>query len=230
MKKIVFVFLIAFCVCFKTYSEQKLLVALHGFLRSTGNFSKFHEEFTKRGWSVFRWSYPSRSKTISELSNDFVDILIEFEKKHPDVEINFVSHSLGGLILRKSVNHPKFPKKYKSSKVVLIAPPNQGSSFGRFLGQYKPMRLLAGKKAGKDLFTKDDFSHLGNFPPSMKVLVIAGTCGFNPLIKGKNDGKVGVSETKLSTPYEYKEVYAGHSWICHSGKTLKYAWDFYQSK
>ena len=70
------------------------------------------------------------------------------------------------------------------------------------------------------------FEHLGQFPSSMEVLVIAGTCGFNPTIDGKNDGKVGVEETVFLTPHEFKTVFAGHSWICHTLKTVEIAKEF----
>ena len=48
---------------------------------------------------------------------------------------------------------------------------------------------------------EQDFSYLGDFPKSLDVLVIAGTFGCNPFIWEKNDGKAGVSETRLSTEH-----------------------------
>ena len=46
------------------------------------------------------------------------------------------------------------------------------------------------------------------------------------MISGKNDGKVGVDETRLSTPHEFRKVFAGHSWICHTLKTVEIAKEF----
>lgn len=228
MRKVLCFFIGCFTLInFSSYAEDKLLVCLHGFMRSTGNFSAFYEEFTNLGWHVYRWDYPSRSKKIKDLAYDFSRVMEEIEHRMPHHEVYFVTHSLGGLILRASMNLEHFPEKYKASKAVLIAPPNQGSSFGRFLGQYKPFRMLVGRKAGRELLTKEDFNHLGQFPPETKVLVLAGTCGVNPLLKEKNDGKVTTRETRLDTPHDYKEVFAGHSWISHAQKTIDYAKDFF---
>lgn len=228
MKNIKLFFLsIIFLLSINGFSADKLLIGLHGFMRSTGNFSAFHEEFTKLGWLVYRWDYPSRSKKIQDLARDFVNVMKEVEKKFPNHEVFFVTHSLGGLVLRASMNHVDFPQKYKHTKAVLIAPPNQGSSFGRFLGQYKPFRLFVGKKSGKELTTAENFTYLGQFPSTMKILVLAGTCGYNPLLKEKNDGKVTVNETRLETPHEHKEIFAGHSWICHTTKAIELSKNFF---
>ncbi len=228
MKRVSILFAVIFTLAGSlAQAQDKLLVCLHGFMRSTGNFSAFHEEFTSLGWHVFRWDYPSRSKKIKDLSHDFAYVMQEIESRLPNHEVHFVTHSLGGLVLRASMNQPHFPEKYKEAKAILIAPPNQGSSFGRYLGQYKPFRMLVGKKAGKELTSKDDFKHLGQFPLQAKVLVIAGTCGVNPLLKGKNDGKVMTTETRLETPHDYKEVFAGHSWISHAKKTIEFAKEFF---
>ena len=43
----------------------------------------------------------------------------------------------------------------------------------------------------------------------------------------KNDGKVGVSETRLSTPHEFCTVVAGHSWICHTPAVVLIAKEFF---
>lgn len=208
-------------------AEEKLLVALHGFLRSKGNFQAFHKEYTQLGWHVYRWNYPSWSKTIEENAKDFTEQMNKIQNELPPHKVYFVTHSLGGLILRAAMNREGFPENYKSTKALLIAPPNQGSAFARFLGQYKALRLAMGSKAGKELVKKESFDHLGIFPDSLEVMVIAGTCGFNPLLKGKNDGKVTIKETRLKTPHQYKEVFAGHSWIAGSKETIKESKKFF---
>ncbi len=80
-----------------------------------------------------------------------------------------------------------------------------------------------GDYAGAELMDFTNFQHLGPFPPTKKVLVIAGNLGFNPFIKESNDGKVAVKETFLNTPHEHCVVGAGHSWISLSPKVIRVA-------
>jgi triacylglycerol esterase/lipase EstA (alpha/beta hydrolase family) len=207
---------------------EKVLVCVHGFMRSKSNMNFFEKAFEDMGWKVYLWFYPSRLKTIEEHGQSLVELLTFITKRHPEAPICFATHSMGGLVVRSAVNHDSCPLQAKMGKAVLIAPPNRGSAYGRFLNSFETCREIAGPYAGKQLMTtpEDGFDSLGQFPPSMQVLVIAGTCGFNLTIPGKNDGKVGVNETRLSTPHEFKKIFAGHSWICHTPKTIGIAKEF----
>ena len=188
--------------------------------------------FEKEHWTTYVWSYPSRLKTIEEHGEDLLELLKWVADKHPGSPISFVTHSMGGLVLRHSISLEGCPQEAKTGRAVLIAPPNQGSAYGRFLGQFTPVRKIVGEYAGRQLTTTErgGFEELGQFPATMSVLVIAGTCGFNPSIKGKNDGKVAVEETRLSTAHEFQTVFAGHSWICHTPKTVELAKAFLERR
>jgi hypothetical protein len=131
-----------------------------------------------------------------------------------------VTHSLGGIITRLTLNHPGCPDEAKIGKAALMAPPNQGSSFGRFLGHFGIMQKFLGPKTGKELLTHTNFDHIGEFPETKKVLIVAGNFGFNPVLGGANDGKVLVSETELNTPHEHAIYFVGHSWIMYDTKVM----------
>ncbi len=208
--------------------SEKILVCVHGFMRSKSNMNFFEKAFEDIGWKVYLWFYPSRLKTIEEHGQSLTDLLNFIARRHPGSPICFATHSMGGLVVRSAVNHEGCPIEAKIGRAVLIAPPNRGSAYGRFLNTFETFREIAGPYAGRQLMTtpEDGFDSLGQFPSSMQVLVIAGTCGFNLTIPGKNDGKVGVSETRLSTPHEFKKIFAGHSWICHTPKTVEIAKEF----
>jgi triacylglycerol esterase/lipase EstA (alpha/beta hydrolase family) len=209
-------------------AEDKILLCIHGFMRSKSNMSLIRTSFEKKGWLVYVWSYPSRLKTIEEHGEDLLHVIEFLSKKHPAQPLCFVTHSMGGLILRKAVSHEQCPEEAKIGKAVLIAPPNQGSAYARFLNQFRFVQEVMGSYAGRQLLTteKGGFENLGQFPSSMKILVIAGICGFNPVFNERNDGKVSVGETRLSTPHEFKTVLAGHSWICHTPRTVELAKEF----
>ena len=229
MKKFLFLFLL-----FSTLlsSEDKILVGIHGFMRSKSNMSLFEKEFKKFGWTVYLWSYPSEIRTIQEHGESLAKVCDFISKKHPGTPICFVTHSMGGLVLRSAVNHPLCPEEAKFGKGVLIAPPNRGTAYGRFLSKFNLFHEMSGGYAGKQLLTTEfgGFEKLGQFPSTMKMMVIAGTCGFNPTIFDYNDGKVGVDETRLLTPHEFRKVFAGHSWICHTPVTVEIAREFLERK
>lgn len=198
-------------------------------MRGKSNMSLFEREFKKEGWVVYVWSYPSQMRTIEEHGHSLIDLFNFVLQKHTNPKIHFVTHSLGGLVLRSALSSFLCPAAIKKSKAVLIAPPNQGAAYGRFLNYFKPFRDIAGEFSGKQLLTtpRGGFENLGQFPDSVQVKVIAGTCGFNPVILEKNDGKVGLSETRLITPHEFCTVVAGHSWICHTPAVVLIAKEFF---
>lgn len=221
MLKLFFPFLL---VAFSLHADS--VYCLHGFLRSSKSMEKMGHAFRQEGMIVYNWGYPSREKTIEEHAEDLVRNLRETASRHPGEAIHFATHSLGGIIVRAAHNHPDFPEEAKQGKAVLLAPPNQGSRFGRFLKYTPPISQMLGKKAGRELLTNQNFNHIGEFPEEKDVLVISGTYGWNPLAKGKNDGKVGVYECCLNTPHEHRTHFAGHSWIMKSDTVIEYSVDF----
>ncbi len=203
-------------------AADQTVVCVHGFMRGRGNFTKLARVFEKKGHHVFNWSYPSRKKYIEEHGEALVQELKRLAQETPGKPISFVTHSMGGLVLRSALNHPECPEEAKNGRAVLIAPPNQGSILARRLWNLKLLRWIMGDKSGKQLREVPS----GHFPDEMPVLVIAGRAGFNFLIPGKNDGKVSVEETRLSTPHEHVTVWAGHSWICSSPSVIHRALSF----
>ena len=209
-----------------TCGETKVVVCLHGFMRTKGNMWKIEKEYRKEGWTVINHGYPSRSKYIKDHAEDLVKELCIIAEKHPEQPIHFTTHSLGGIIVRAAINHPDCPTQAKQGCAVLIAPPNQGSSFARYLGKNIIIRSLMGPFAGQELAKKEDFNYLGQFPDTMKILVLAGNSGRNPVIRGKNDGKLKVEETFLLTPHMHKEVKAIHSLISSNSEVINHAKEF----
>ncbi len=208
-------------------SSAETVYCIHGFLRKPSSMNRMEKVFLKEGYEVEKWGYPSRAQTIQEHAEALVLDLQKTAENHPGEAIHFVTHSLGGIITRCAHNHPNFPDEAKKGRVVMIAPPNKGSKFGRFLGKHVgPVRKIVGQKAGKQILFSDHFNYVGEFPEGKEVLVISGTCGFNPTVGEPNDGKVGVSESCLNTPHKHITHFSGHSWIMSSKGVIKSAMVF----
>ncbi|NGX39373.1 MAG: hypothetical protein KR126chlam1_00699 [Chlamydiae bacterium] len=215
---ILFVPLVIFSV--SLFAEKESVYCLHGFMRRAASMKHMAKPFQKHGYETHLWDYPSREQTIEEHAEALVHELKKTAKRNPGKSMHFVTHSLGGIILRAAVNHPDCPEEAKNGRAVLLSPPNQGSSFGHFLNKIGPIRKYLGTKTGKQLLTTHNFDHLGQFPESMEVLVISGTFGWNPTTEGKNDGKIAVAESCLVTPHKHITVFAGHSWIMTSRSVI----------
>jgi len=203
---------------------------IHGFLRSSASMKKMASAFEKQNYEVHLWDYPGRKQNIEVHAESLVKDLQKCVLVHKNEPIHFITHSLGGIILRAALNHPDCPFEAKIGHISLLAPPNQGSKFGRSLYKFRFVRKILGQRSGKQLLKAQNFDHLGQFPSEAKVLVISGTYGRNPLIKEKNDGKVGVSETRLSTPHKHIMVPLGHTWIMRSTQVISLCLDFVSKK
>jgi hypothetical protein len=215
------------CVCLMScltlnaqLKTDEPVVCIHGFLGAPWTMQCYAGAFEKEGVPVTNWGYPSRDKTIAAHAEDLVKELQIIASELPAHPIHFVTHSMGGLVLRAALNHPLCPEEAKVGKAVLLAPPNQGACWGRFLERFSFVKRIAKEEAGRELMTEEDFEHLGQFPASIRVLVIAGDLSLNPLIPVPNDGTVTVEETYLTTPHEHAVVHAGHKGILINNEAL----------
>ena len=208
--------------------KKGTVVTIHGFMRGGGCMWKMKRAFRKGGWRTVNYKYKTRKHTIPEHGDMLVTRLKEIARKHPGEPIHFVTHSMGGLVLRSALNNPDVPVEALKGCAVLIAPPNKGSELARKLGRSSLVRWVFGNKSGKELYESSEYSvsRLGEFPLSTPVLVIAGTSGHNPFIKGKDDGKVACWETRLRTEHEYRQVKSGHALISWSRKAINPAKEF----
>jgi triacylglycerol lipase len=199
------------------------IVCVHGLARTHRNMNWIARSLEREGHRVVNWGYPSRHGTIEEHGAALAAELSRLASQNPDEPIHFVGHSLGGLVIRHAVNHSACPSQAKTGRCVQIAPPNRGSTLARQLGKTNLVRRLFRHGAGQQFATWEPskFDTLGHFPPTMDILVIVGTAGFNPLLSGPNDGKVTHTESHLDTPHTLKRVRAGHSWICHWPSTIQ---------
>jgi hypothetical protein len=160
------------------------------------------------------FQYDSLKNTIYGHGKRLVYMLQYIVEQKPGEPIYFVTHSIGALILRSAVNQPECPLEAKQGKAVLLAPPNKGSCLARSLGKTDLIRLTLGQKSGGEIMNirSEDISRcFGEFPPTMRVLVLAGNKGVNTLFgDAPNDKLLTVEETRLNTIHEHKTLHISH--------------------
>ncbi len=136
--------------------------------------------------------------------------------------VSFVTHSMGGLVVRELLaGDHAWKHRISVSRVVMIAPPNQGAALAKTMRNAGPYRVLFGP-AGQNLTP----AHVARIPviKNVPVGVIAGgrgdNAGFNPLLPGDDDGTVRVVETPLAGAADFAMVDALHGFISNHPSTI----------
>lgn len=230
MKKILIFFLLLFHMSI-AYGQEGSVVCLHGFFRLSKCMIPLANALRDEGLQVYLWGYPSRKKTIEQHADNLIEILQAIAREHPGKPIHFVTHSMGGIIVRAAVNHPNCPPEAKIGKGILLAPPNRGAALARHFQGCPIARGIFGSKSGTQLltFSEGEMTDLGEFPPSMEVMVVAGKKGSRYtkfFVKEPNDGKVTVEETRLNSPHFHKTLHVSHHWIMTSRESISLTKDF----
>jgi hypothetical protein len=200
-----------------------LVILLHGMGRSPVLFRDMERALRTAGFDAVAISYPSLTKDIAGHA-DQVEHLLEGAR---DVEkVSFVSHSLGGLVVREVLSRSGAPGAHTwrdelaLGRVVMIAPPNQGSELAESVADLPPYHWIGGPAAG-EIAAGPPFAPVS---PEIEVAIIAGGTdggnGFNPLLSENNDGVVTVSETRLPGASDHIVVRALHTVIAGDPQTI----------
>lgn len=189
------------------------VVLLHGLGRTASSMRSMERALRREGYRVVNVSYPSTEQTIEESATNSLAAILREHILDPEARVNFVTHSLGGIVLREYLAHHHIARL---GRVVMLAPPNQGSEVVDHMKNGWFYRWMTGP-AGQELGTDPDSlpNRLG--PPNFKFGVIAGDRSVNPFnswwLPGKDDGKVTVASTQLEGMTELLTVHNSHTWL-----------------
>lgn len=161
------------------------------------------------GYDVLNLGYPSRSAAIPDLADR---VAREIAAWRPVGPLDFVTHSLGGVLLRQAVASGSLDGA-RVHRVVMLGPPNGGSELADQLPTWpifgRIYRRLTGP-VGAQLGTGTDSVPLRLPPVAFETGVIAGTRSYNPvfsaLLAAPNDGKVRVERTRVAGMRDFVTV------------------------
>lgn len=189
------------------------VVLLHGLARTAASMSTMASQLNEAGYTVCNIEYPSRQHRVESLANEFVVPEIKKCFLDPLMTINFVTHSLGGIIVRQIANENP---SINIGRVVMLSPPNQGSEVVDKLGTWGLFKWLNGP-AGKQLGTAENALPKQLGPADFELGIIAGNRSINlilsTLIPGPDDGKVSIENTKLEGMQDFLVVEQAHPFI-----------------
>ncbi len=202
--------------------NQEYVILLHGLCRSGRSMIRMGQSLTQAGYKVLNMEYPSRSATIDKLSDDAIGRAVADCEKNKATKINFVTHSLGGILVRSYLSRHTIPNL---GRVVMLGPPNQGSEVVDKIGSTWWFRLANGP-AGSELGTGPDSTPNMLGPADFCLGIIAGDRSINWInsllfIKGPNDGKVSVEKTKLGGMADHLVVHATHPLLMRNKTVIK---------
>jgi hypothetical protein len=187
---------------------ESCVVLIHGLFRGPESMEGIAAVLRERGHSIINFGYSSRSESLDKIANRLF-YLIEKNAGNDIKSISFVTHSLGSLVGRYYISRYRVDRL---KRMVMIAPPNRGSVWGRMLGDNIPfMKSIIGESG--DLISNGVGEH--EMIPECEFGIIAGGLGdgegYNPLIPGDDDMTVGVEETKLEGMKDFLLVKGQHS-------------------
>lgn len=205
------------------------VVLLHGLGRTSASMKRLEHFFEEHGYRVVNLSYPSTCFSVEELADVHLDAQLRQAISDPAARIHFVTHSLGGIILRQYLSNHTLRNL---GRVVMIAPPNHGSDLIDHLKTSALAQKLLGPGA-LELGTDPHaiLNHLG--PLDFQCGVIAGDRSLNPffsrLLNGPNDGKVTVESARVDGMQDFLVLHSSHTWLIWRKRTLDQTLCFLES-
>lgn len=213
-----------------TVSAAHGVVLLHGLGRSRRSMQPMARALMANGYRVHNIGYESRSAGIASLATRVARIIAGIE---PGTSLHFVTHSLGGILLRVAVSQQLLPL-HRIVRVVMLGPPNQGSEVADALSRLPVVRTvyrLGTGPAGRELGV---FGIAGQLPPlPFDTGIIAGSRSVNPLLSlllpGPNDGKVTVAHASVSGMRDFVVMPHSHPFLMRMPAVIRQTISFLET-
>lgn len=206
------------------YPKKKgdYVVLMHGLWSSPLAMMKIGDMLAAQNYNVINVGYPSSQKGIKTISREYLTEVIEKNCVDKSKKINFVTHSMGGIVTRDYIN--SLDNTERIGKVVMLAPPNNGSEIVDNFRGIKVLEMIIGP-AGMELGTDsmDTPKTLGD--AKVPTGVVIGTGKTFPLIglfvDEVNDGMVTLQSAKLSGMKDFKVDKSSHTMITFSDDVIE---------
>ena len=200
-------------------SRADSVILLHGLARSDRSMRKLEKALLDEGYSVHNVSYASTRNNIEQLAEEAIGPALKLCPA--DRKLHFVTHSLGGILVRQYLSHHEIENL---GRVVMLGPPNKGSEVVDKLRDFPGFHFINGD-AGLELGTGESSvpNRLG--AANFDLGIIAGTRSINLLlsrmIAGVDDGMVSVENTKLEGMHDHLEMEVTHPFMMRNSKVIE---------
>lgn len=185
-------------------NKKAYVVLLHGLARTSRSMVKIENVLKDSGYMVINLNYPSRKDKIENLANIYLKKNLKEQCPDHSRQIHFVTHSLGGIVVRYFLANNKLKNL---GRVIMVAPPNKGAKLADFFSRFSIANEIAGP-ALKQLKTGTRSLPNRILPPKYEVGIIAG----------KYDMKVPANYAKLKNVKDFLLVPSAHTFIMRARK------------
>lgn len=199
---------------------DECVIVLHGLARTAKSMVKMAAALSESGYIVANVDYPSREKTVQELASPAIQSGLKQCEKQGATTMHFVTHSMGGILVRQYLSEHTLENL---GRVIMLAPPNQGSEVVDKLGDMPGYELLNGP-AGLQLGTDVDSVPLLLGPVDFDLGIIAGTRSVNlvlsTLLPNQDDGKVSIARAQIEGMCDFLVLEVTHTFIMKNDEVI----------
>ena len=223
--KILFITVLSFLPTLALASDE-CVILLHGLGRLSNSMSELERKLGRAGYDVANIKYPSRRYAIEVLAPEAVERGVTACREYSPNKINFVTHSLGGILIRFYLQEHTIPEL---GRVVMLGPPNRGSLMVDGLTPVPGFSFLTGP-TGIALGAGGNSIVAGLGEVEFELGVIAGDTNVNPLsrlwIPSPNDSIVAVESTKVEGMNDHKVLPVTHTFMMRNNEVIDEAIHF----
>jgi len=196
--------------------DGEIVILIHGLWRSLWAMEPMAEYLNQMGYHTINVPYPSFRKPIEE-SSRLIHNTINLHDK--GTRIHFVTHSLGGIISRKLL--AELPQQ-QTGRVVMLAPPNQGSEIIQWLDQCGPLKHTLGPAGQQLRMGKVDAPPVAEETDTAVIMGRRSTIPFfRTLLDPENDGIVSVESGRIEGMNEFYILDTDHTFIATDPRVME---------
>lgn len=194
------------------------VVLLHGLWRGWRAMQPMARALSDAGFSTLNIPYPSGRLPIHILADRVRSEISRVAHQQP---VHFITHSLGGIIVRKLLNDGV---AWEAGRVIMLAPPNRGSEIVDWSKRHPLLHQVLGP-AGRALGSDGVPAELAAIPESIEAAVIMGNRSSIPLFRNllgpDNDGILATQQGHIDGLRGFSVINADHTFIQMHPETIR---------
>lgn len=200
-------------------TRPKLVVLVHGLARSHRSLASLEARLLREGYEVLSFEYASTRAPLEEHAAALAELLAGLPEAY---EVSFVTHSLGGIVLRELTRDAGAPWRawHTLGRAVTLAAPHRGAEIATRTGRFGLVRVVMGPAYcalgdGTAAALPEPDLELGTI-----VAVRGDGRGWNPWVAGDDDGLVAASEATLPGARDSLVVPVAHTFVMDDERVL----------
>lgn len=202
------------------------VVLLHGLWRGFHAMEPMARALHREGFSTLNIPYPSSRLPIHVLAER---IRHQIAKSCGDGPVHFITHSLGGILVRKLLGDGA---PWQVGRIVMLAPPSNGSEIVDWARQRPLLHRFLGP-AGRALGTDGVPTALPALSQDVEAAVIMGNRATIPFFQGlfeeANDGIVSAAKGRITGLRGFTVIPADHTFIQMHPEAIRLSLEFLKS-